>query len=125
MSNKWVLVVITAKTCGACHNFLSVWPKLKAELQQTFPNLVIVEISQNTTTNVFPGAYPSALGSWCQWFPTLLLFKKSAWDTGVLSDGYIFSGTRERNVAVQLKRENGGVPLTPQNVTEWIRSKTR
>ena len=89
----YVLVVITANSCGACANFKPNWPQMKRTLQASFPQLDIVEINQPSVSTNYGSAYPSNLNVWGVWFPTILLVPRTEWYGGFIQSASVFNGT--------------------------------
>lgn len=79
-SGKPLLVIISAKTCGACQNFYKRWDGIQSSLQKD-NKVEIKEIKlQTMNESVTSLGYPKELQEYIKWFPIFILFNRKNWD---------------------------------------------
>lgn len=80
--SKPVFVLVTAKNCGACAHFKQTWPSVKLELE-SLGQIRIIEIDVPSIGVHTGDNFPQDLNRWVGWYPSMLLFNGSSWDTGM------------------------------------------
>jgi len=116
-STKYVLVVVTAKGCGSCAKFKNDWPNIKPYLEG---KVRIVEIEQPTISVEYSSRYPRNLKDYCNWFPTLVLFRASDWEAKNLAWGDVFNGIVTGGKAYL--KQGSRVTLNANNLVNWLNS---
>jgi hypothetical protein len=136
--SKPVLVLVTAKDCGHCVRFRPLWKPdnpngpagrgIRDEIERT--GLVRVIDIEHPSRSQPPNfsSYPRDLTRYIQWFPMFLLFTGESWDTASASpnkegrlDGVVFNGTLVNGIPRNI---TNGIPLTKDNLINWIRTET-
>ena len=112
------LLIVTSKTCGACHRFkAAILPPLlknleKEKIQVTHADLPTFETGD--LVNLAPG-YPSSVQTYVRWFPTFLYFAPNSWEPEV------FNGKMENGTVVYDK--NATEEYTVDGITSWTKKK--
>ncbi|SPN79933.1 Hypothetical protein ZAZAV_622 [Cedratvirus Zaza IHUMI] len=112
------LLIVTSKTCGACHRFkASVLPPLlqnlnKEKIEVSHADLPTFETGD--LVNLAPG-YPSTIQTYVRWFPTFLYFAPGSWEPE------IFNGKIENGSAVYDK--NSSNEYTVDGITTWVKKR--
>jgi hypothetical protein len=112
------LLIVTSKTCGACHRFkASVLPPLLQNLERERIQVTHADLPTFETgdlVNLAPG-YPSTIQPYVRWFPTFLYFAPGSWEPE------IFNGKIENGSAVIDKTSNG--EYTVDGITAWTKKR--
>jgi len=129
MDSRPVFVLLTAKTCPACHNFKrKVWPSLKESLKKD-NQVQIVEIEVPTTNSKpNPVKYHKQLSRFIGWFPTMSLYPAERWFNqssdliGIIKNGKIVPpGTDDKGKSYPEHVEPiGKINLTEDDTIKWV-----
>lgn len=129
MDPRPVFVLLTAKTCPACHNFKrKVWPSLEETLKKD-GRVQIVEIEVPTTrSKPDPVKYHKDLARFIGWFPTMSLYPAERWYDhsseliGIIKNGKIVPpGTNdEGNQVPEHAEPHGKINLTEEDTIKWV-----
>lgn len=115
------LVVVTAKTCGACKNFHSrEWTTLQNALTVGGKvELKKIEFETTSSNGLDTTVYPTALSKLIQWFPILVLVSERSWKAnGPALEAVVFSGrVNSSGIAQQASPMQNP---TAQNIIRWI-----
>ncbi|QIN54654.1 hypothetical protein [Cedratvirus kamchatka] len=118
MNDTPKLLIVTSKTCGACHRFkASVLPPLLQNLEKEKIQVTHVDLPTFETgdlVNLAP-SYPSTVQTYVRWFPTFLYFPPGSWEP------QIFNGKVENGTAVYDKSSTD--EYTVDGITAWTKKK--
>jgi len=132
----YLLVINTAKNCGACKRFKELhYDKLLTALK-TKTNLTVLHIDLPTmeVTRYFDNlknndyfkivqgqsvTVSPKIQKYIKWFPQFMLFPLESFKLGNLSSGYIFNGTIDAKNDTAIMG-GGGIALNAENILEWI-----
>lgn len=99
--SDFILVVIKAGNCSACHGFgQHMQTPLLESIKRTYHGLEAVFIELKQMGNKIPENYPASLIYWYRWYPTILLVSKKDWEIAMkdpnaeLKTVFIFDGIR-------------------------------
>jgi thiol-disulfide isomerase/thioredoxin len=133
MSNKPdsrpVFVLLTAKTCPACHAFKKrTWNSLKQELEKGGKvQIVIIEVP-TTQSKPDPSKYHKDLKRFIGWFPTMSLYPADKWYDpnseliGIVKNGKIvppgvYDGITYTDDHVE---RVGNINLSQDDILKWV-----
>ncbi len=130
MDSRPVFVLLTAKTCPACHNFKAkVWPSLKQALKNE-GRVQIVTIEVDTTqSKPDPVKYHKQLSRFIGWFPTMSLHPAERWYDhnsdliGIIKNGKIVPpGTDEETGKHRPEHVDmmGKINLSEEDTMKWV-----
>lgn len=84
---KAVLVIITAGNCGHCNTLKkklpTIIPKIASEANVKVVEVPLTSMSSQIDTN----KYPADLARYKKWYPSMILFSGSEWDTAMSNTG--------------------------------------
>ena len=112
---SYYLVLVFAKTCGACINFKSqVWPRLSTMLPNGFATIIELPTTNSPmpTLTTDGKRIPGNLVNYINYFPTLMLVKISEWDSGRIVSPILFN--------IEGGQPVSRYPVTPEGVISWI-----
>jgi hypothetical protein len=115
---KSILLIVTARDCGACTQFKSkVLPELKKKiLSENVVNLVHDDLPTYRSSNInsVDPDIPASVGNYIRWFPTLLLFPVGSWEP-VVFNGIVSNGTVK-----MVEDRNQTIPMSLAGINGWI-----
>lgn len=124
MDSRPVFVLITAKTCHACHGFRShTWEDLKTELIKQ-GKVQVVEIDvPNTQSKPDSTQYHPQLSRFIGWFPTMSLYPADRWNNhlstliGIIKNGKIVPPSDEQGEHIETV---GKMNLSKDDILKWV-----
>lgn len=113
MSQKPVLVIVTANNCGGCRVFKD---KVLNDLLSRVTGLAdAVHIELPSVSSPIPSQYPQDLKRLIGWFPTLILVPAASWRAGGSINGSVFNGEIQQGRVVP---KQGGI--STEEIIKWI-----
>jgi hypothetical protein len=128
----YVLVVIKMQGCGHCTELAREWPEFEEALREYSlkPKVVMVNLKPRQKITASDGA-PLALNSFLQWFPMLILVKKTEWTKATTDQNYsllrkasVFNGEVSSGGKLEYKRVYSSLS-SPDGFIKWIKETTR
>lgn len=124
-----VFVLITAKTCHACHGFKKrTWDDLRRELEKRGKVKIVTIEVPTTQSKPDPKKYPKDLSRFIGWFPTMSLFPADRWNNpnseliGIIKNGKIVPPGNDKNGKFVPERVEaiGQVNLSKDDILKWV-----
>lgn len=129
MDRRPVFVLITAKTCPACHGFKKrTWDDLRRELEKRKQVRIITIEVPTTQSKPDPKKYHKDLQRFIGWFPTMGLYPAERWNNpkseliGVIKNGKIVppGNNDQGNFVPEHVEPVGNIDLSKEDVLKWI-----
>ena len=129
MDPRPVFVLITAKTCPACHGFKNrIWNDLHNELVKRGQVQVVTIDVPTTQSKPDPTKYHKDLPRFIGWFPTMGLYPADKWYDqksdliGIVKNGKLVPpGKNEAgNFAPEHIEPVGNIDLSKEDVLKWV-----
>lgn len=126
LSDKPVLVLITALDCTHCKNLALRWDEIERTLNASGA-VKVVKVSVPTTkaTSVDLTKYPRALNGCLRWYPILLLLTADSWNqansdskNSVQLEGAVFNGAFSSSGVPQLQEAK--YSMVKDDILRWV-----
>lgn len=134
MDNRPVFVLLTAKTCGACHRFKNtIWDDLKKELERQGKVQIVTIDVPTTTSKPDPTKYHKSLHRFIGWWPTMSLFPADRWYNhnselvGIVKNGKLVppkevvdKDGKKKTIPEHVEPVVGKFNLSKEDILRWI-----
>jgi hypothetical protein len=121
MSQLPILLLITAKNCGACVSWKQSGKHQEIINKMNASGLVEVkDINLNKRGDPIPGAPEDLRKRLVKWYPIIILVSRSSWDAGHSLSAVVFNGIMNSKNAVPEVDEANYIPLEADNVYSWV-----
>ncbi len=125
-----VFVLMTAKTCHACHGFKKrTWDDLRRELEKRGKVKIVTIEVPTTQSKPDPKKYHKDLSRFIGWFPTMSLFPADRWYNhnselvGIIKNGKIVPPGNDENgnfLPEHVEMIEGKVNLSKDDILKWV-----
>lgn len=117
--SKPTLLIVTSKTCSACHSFKQkVYHELKGKLQR-LNGINIGEVDLDTMSSPLPSVYPKEVRKFIGWYPTFVLLAPIR--NGRV-EGAVFNGKMNGERVSGPTNER---PISADSIVQWVEQELR